>query len=218
MLCIVEQTDARGPVLGPCPVYEEQLPDPPSGLEQAGPTPRQRRAQQNWDKAQEKLSNANQALQNLSPDSQSDCAKDLSAIQTVFGKTLQDIKVQANNSEWKDGTTSTDLEADLYSPVTGDPAYDCYSARPELTIGKYFDVNKVTSAQSALAISGLSGNIYFRPSYVNKQKVGRLAATMIHEVLHSLGFDDGQAQSVLGVKVGAASINITNKLYDDRLR
>jgi hypothetical protein len=82
-------------------------------------------------------------------------------------------------------------------------------------VADFFKNNQAVKAQSALAISGQSGNIYFRSSYVNSQKPERVAALLTHELLHNLGFDDTDLQRALGLPIGAASENITKKFYDD---
>jgi len=110
----VNFNDPRGLFLAaPGPIPEpEPNPDPVPLPSPVNPRPTNR-----WVKAQERLSNANDLLQNLTPSA--NCQKDLNKIATApGGPTLGEIQSQANVSNWNDATTSTTLERNLFSPGT----------------------------------------------------------------------------------------------------
>ena len=112
-----------------------------------------------------------------------------------------------------DAKDSTDLERDLFTPSTKEYAY--WSSKGDFFISDFFRVNPQVKAEAALAISGLAGNIYFDASFVNSLSVKNAAALLTHELLHSLGIDDVQAQGVLGLSTNEASDNITPKFLKD---
>jgi hypothetical protein len=128
------------------------------------------------------------------------------------GHTLHEIQVGANISTWNDATTSGALESGLFTPGTA--AYAFWSSS-SMTIAEYFKKNPTTKAEASLTISALSGNIYFDPSYLNHHSVGFDAALLMHEVIHTLGWDDDQLKSALGIPSTRASGAITDLLAKD---
>ena len=167
-----------------------------------------------WDKAQTRLSNANVLVQNLDPSGP--CQQDLNKIASApGGKTLDQIEQQINISNWVDATTSTHLEANLFTPGTS--AYDYWAANGT-TIQQFFKNSPGTGAETALTISGSSLNIYFRPSYVLSHSAGYDAALLMHEALHSLGWDDDQVKAALGLReaqCGSGTACISKLLAQD---
>lgn len=72
---------------------------------------------------------------------------------------------------------------------------------------------------SALPGSALWGNIYFNAQWVAGLPTNYTAGLLMHELIHTLGATDTQAQAALfganSPQVGAASDNITQKLTAD---
>jgi len=167
-----------------------------------------------WDQALAKLSYGNELVQNLDPSAP--CAQDFKQIAAApGGRTLAEIQQRVNVSNWEDGTTSTDLQAGLFTP--GTEIYD-YWASKGTTIQQFFKVNGGVNAETAFTVSALSTNIYFRPSSVASHSAGYDAALLIHEVLHSLGWDDDQIKAALGLTqddCGMGTACITQKLAQD---
>jgi RHS repeat-associated protein len=177
------------------------------------------KADQRWERAVEKLSNGNNLLQNLVPSGP--CAGDFAALQAAYGIGLTDVQNQGNISNWVDATRSTDLESSLFTPGTA--AYNFWvTQNPTFTVADYFLANNAPNrsvgAQTAFTISASSGNIYFRPQYVNGLSDGQAAALLAHELLHSLGIDDDMAQMALFGSTSLNTSNITNKFYQDCFR
>jgi len=127
--------------------------------------------------------------------------------------TLGDVQTQANISEWNDATSSRDPERGLYTP--GTDAYNFWASKPLFSIANYFRNHSDVKAQASLAISGQPNNIYFSPGFVNSLTVENAAALLTHELIHNLGFVDGQIQGALGLDTKAASDNITQKFLTD---
>jgi len=73
-------------------------------------------------------------------------------------------------------------------------------------------------ALTPLPGSQLSGDILFRPGYVNSLSTGQAAAFLMHEVLHDLGGIDAQIQKALGLPSGGGTDNISTKFFDDCFR
>ncbi len=171
----------------------------------------QSRAQRNWDKAMERLSDANNLLQNLDPSGP--CQDDFRAILSSVSRTLADVQFQANISTWLDATTATYLVRDLYTPGTSE--YMFYDSKQGFTIQKLFKNSPSTKAVSGLTISALSGYIFFDPKYISSHSAGFNAALLAHEVMHNLGLTDGQLLHSLGFDRLDASGKVTNKLAQD---
>jgi hypothetical protein len=171
----------------------------------------------NWDKAQAKLSNANELLHKvLLGDVSSPCQGDLNSIGGLGIASFQ-IPYTADRTTWNDASTSSDKVYQLFAP--GTDAYTYYAAHPDLTVAQQFKNSPLTKGESAVAGSALAGNIYFQSGYVNSLSVQNAAALLMHEVLHTLGAYDTQIQSALfgagSAEVDAASDNITQKLLKD---
>ena len=149
-----------------------------------------------WIKALAKLSNANNLLQSLIPSPA--CQGDLDKLAAPpFGITLSDIQTQVNNSQWADGTSASLVyQYQLFTP--GTDAYNFWLSK-ETTIQQFFKTNSGVGAETAFTISDLSGAVYFRPGYVNHKSTADDAGLLFHEALHSLGLDDDQVKSVLGL-------------------
>jgi len=84
-----------------------------------------------------------------------------------------------------------------------------------MTIAQYFKANPGVKAEAALTISGLSGNIYFDPRYVNQHSAGFAAALLMHEVIHTLGWDDDQLKRAMDIPLSNPSGDVTIKLAFD---
>src|SRR5262249_28489849 len=111
-----------------------------------------------------------------------------------------------------DAKTSTDRQSGLFTPGT---AVYGFWASSSMTIQQFFKRNTDVKAESALMISSLSGNIYFDPGYVNGHSVGFDAALLMHELLHSLGWEDSQLLSALGFPATSVSGRATSMLASD---
>ncbi len=167
-----------------------------------------------WDQTLAKLSYGNELVQDLDPSAP--CAQDFKQIAAApGGRTLAEIQQRVNVSNWEDGTASTDIQAGLFTP--GTEAYQFWAPKGT-TIQQFFKTNSGVNAETALTVSALSTNIYFRPSSVASHSAGYDAALLIHEVLHSLGWDDDQIKAALGLTqddCGMGTACITQKLAQD---
>jgi hypothetical protein len=147
---------------------------------------------QRWNAAVEKLSNANDKVQNLKPGR--DCQGDLTQILAATGIGLFGIQLQANTSEWGNGMRSTELQRDLFPAGS-----DSYSRSGTGTISAVFrNSMSGTVAESGLPGSALAGMIFFNPGYVNQHTTSFDAALLMHEVIHNLGAIDSSLMGALG--------------------
>jgi hypothetical protein len=165
-----------------------------------------------WAAAQEKLSNANELVHSVFLGNiPAPCQNDFNAL----GIGSFQIPNAINQETWNDGNTAGVSELGLFT-ATGDPdAFAFYSQHPNITIAQIFSNSHSTKAEAALPGSALAGNIYFDPKFVNGLSLSNAAALLVHETLHVLGLTDPVVQKDLGLTVGAASDNITQKLATD---
>jgi RHS repeat-associated protein len=142
------------------------------------------------------ISQALQRVQNLKLN-KPDCVKDL----TALGTNADAVRQGAALANLMNGVGSNVLLSSLGSTESG-------------TVGEKF------ATTNAMAVSQLHGHdIYVNPAQwtVDHNYYYANTATMLHEVaVHNVaGLGDAQAQAALGIKIGAPSGNITEKLLTD---
>jgi hypothetical protein len=142
-----------------------------------------------WNAASTKLNSANSLLDALAGPNvltTPECESDLAGIQKQMGLTIQDIATAVDDAGLIDGTTTANLDRDLYVPGSSD-----YQLAGLVTIAQVLNSPTTgTRAITGLPGSALAGNIYFNPSFVNNHSVGYNAALLLHEGIHLLGFLD----------------------------
>ncbi len=161
------------------------------------------------------LSSGNDLLQNRLTHPSAPCQGDLDALSKV-GVSVVGIMGAANLDEWNDAKGDNQLAIGLFVPGSADYNNQLLHG-PNETISQY--VSGSTAAATALPGSALWGNIYLNPTAFKNLPISDAAGLLMHEVLHTLGLIDPQIQTALwgagSPQVGAASVNITDKLATD---
>jgi hypothetical protein len=144
------------------------------------------------------------------------CQTDLDNLNKV-GVTSVGIVAMSNSVNWVDSFGSRDPVIGLFVPGSSDYQMFQQHYPPNETISQY--VSGGIKAVSALPGSALWGNIYFNAKWVASLPTNYAAGLLMHELIHTLGATDTQAQAALfganSSQVGAASDNITQKLTAD---
>jgi hypothetical protein len=130
----------------------------------------------------------------------------------------QAIVDQSESVALVDAQGNTNLALWLFVPGS-QQWYDQLAAGSGQTIANYVSSKTQTDAATALPGSLLYGAIFFAPGDLSKMTNAQAAALLMHELIHTLGLTDTQIQSALfgpeSPKVGQASENITDQLYQD---
>jgi RHS repeat-associated protein len=168
-------------------------------------------------KAVNNLSFAEAALQDASIPIP--CVNDLQAIDASrsadqrAGSAL-DVFDVASTENFKNGVGSADPLSALYADPTAS------RAAGQGTIGAKFALNPL--GLTALTVLGTGtaqpGTIYINPLLISNNLQNN-ESLLLHEALHSLGFDDADLQSALNLKVDPNNTrNITQKLLTDCIK
>ena len=136
-----------------------------------------------------------------------DCLYDLGAFEIKPDQLAERLSgIQLHN-----GLESTTPLADLLRPGSAEHAI---ASQRGFVVGNSFTNGSNTSAMASLN----SSDVWLSPFRLKSGDWSHNAATVVHETLHTFNKDDSQLQKGLfgfGPEIGAASINITNRLWTD---
>jgi hypothetical protein len=139
---------------------------------------------------------------------QSPCEGDLAAA----GVTPDEVAEEAGETQILNGMSAFQAgsQAGLYANT---PLFGAEQAQVgDESIAQFMSLNPGVVAESQLG----GTSIYINASYVNGYGIGQQEGLLLHEMLHNMtGLVDGSLQALLGLTVGAPSVNISNKLQQD---
>jgi hypothetical protein len=132
--------------------------------------------------------------------------------------TLGSIVSTAGRLVAYDGTASRGLASSMdYNEMFKNSPNYVQGTMPGFTVADYFKNHEGSSALTMLGLNDLGlALVFIRPSVILEHSAAYNTALVMHEILHSLGFEDDKIMSALGLDPAKqASVEITKAFARD---